>query len=402
MHRHAGGTLGLLPDPACGLLVGRGGAHRRRGDLATACPRSGGPSRKNAATTLGGHGGHPRHVLLRHLGAGPPARSPTRADDETMLVDHGPRRVRRRQPIYFVLQVATVAILILAANTAYADFPRLSSIIARDGYLPRQLANRGDRLVFSNGDRRPGRAPPPACSSAFGGHHHRPDPAVRRRRVHRLHAVADGHGPPPPARSEAGLAARRRSSTASARVATVHRAGRRRGLEVHHRRLDPGRRDPARSSCCSGRSTGTTSGSGSGWRCRRAGKPRRHEPHRGRAGRAGSTRACSRRSPTPVAAPDHLVAVTVVSDEEEQEQIEQAVGDLRHRRCRSRSSTRPYRELSRPILRFIDELDARWRQRHRHRASSPSSWSPLVGAAAPQPDAPCSSRAGCCSARAWW
>ena len=41
--------------------------------------------------------------------------------------------------------------MILAANTAYADFPRLSSIIARDGYLPRQLANRGDRLVFSNG-----------------------------------------------------------------------------------------------------------------------------------------------------------------------------------------------------------------------------------------------------------
>jgi amino acid transporter len=54
-------------------------------------------------------------------------------------------------PLYFVLQVATAAILTLAANTAYADFPRLSSIIARDGFLPRQLANRGDRLVFSNG-----------------------------------------------------------------------------------------------------------------------------------------------------------------------------------------------------------------------------------------------------------
>ena len=40
---------------------------------------------------------------------------------------------------------------LLAANTAYADFPRLSSIIAADGYLPKQLANRGDRLVFSNG-----------------------------------------------------------------------------------------------------------------------------------------------------------------------------------------------------------------------------------------------------------
>jgi amino acid transporter len=53
--------------------------------------------------------------------------------------------------LYYVLQGATAAILTLAANTAYADFPRLSSIIARDGYLPRQLANRGDRLVFSNG-----------------------------------------------------------------------------------------------------------------------------------------------------------------------------------------------------------------------------------------------------------
>jgi amino acid transporter len=52
---------------------------------------------------------------------------------------------------YWVLQIATVAILTLAANTAYADFPRLSSIIAEDGYLPRQFANRGDRLVFFNG-----------------------------------------------------------------------------------------------------------------------------------------------------------------------------------------------------------------------------------------------------------
>ena len=52
---------------------------------------------------------------------------------------------------YFVLQFSTFAILLLAANTAFADFPRLSSYIARDGFLPRQLANRGDRLVFSNG-----------------------------------------------------------------------------------------------------------------------------------------------------------------------------------------------------------------------------------------------------------
>ncbi|MEI6453086.1 MAG: hypothetical protein WCO31_00665, partial [Actinomycetes bacterium] len=45
----------------------------------------------------------------------------------------------------------TFLILILAANTAYADFPRLASIIARDGFLPRQFFNRGARLVFSNG-----------------------------------------------------------------------------------------------------------------------------------------------------------------------------------------------------------------------------------------------------------
>jgi hypothetical protein len=53
--------------------------------------------------------------------------------------------------MFFVLQVFTALILILAANTAYQDFPRLSSILARDGFVPRQFQNRGDRLVFSNG-----------------------------------------------------------------------------------------------------------------------------------------------------------------------------------------------------------------------------------------------------------
>ena len=54
-------------------------------------------------------------------------------------------------PLYLALQAATALILVLAANTAFADFPRLASILARDGYAPRQLANLGDRLVFSNG-----------------------------------------------------------------------------------------------------------------------------------------------------------------------------------------------------------------------------------------------------------
>jgi amino acid transporter len=52
---------------------------------------------------------------------------------------------------YYAVQAATMSILVLAANTAYADFPRLASILARDRYLPRQFMNQGDRLAFSNG-----------------------------------------------------------------------------------------------------------------------------------------------------------------------------------------------------------------------------------------------------------
>lgn len=50
-----------------------------------------------------------------------------------------------------VLQFATLLILLLAANTAFADFPRLAAFLAQDGFLPRQLTSLGDRLVFSNG-----------------------------------------------------------------------------------------------------------------------------------------------------------------------------------------------------------------------------------------------------------
>jgi amino acid transporter len=56
-----------------------------------------------------------------------------------------------RGALYLAVQAATTLILVLAANTAYSDFPRLSSIVARDGFLPRQFSNQGDRLAFSNG-----------------------------------------------------------------------------------------------------------------------------------------------------------------------------------------------------------------------------------------------------------
>jgi len=61
------------------------------------------------------------------------------------------RRVFGPSLIYYAIQAATMLILLLAANTSYADFPRLSSILARDRYMPRQFASQGDRLVFSNG-----------------------------------------------------------------------------------------------------------------------------------------------------------------------------------------------------------------------------------------------------------
>ena len=52
---------------------------------------------------------------------------------------------------YIIFQIATIGILVIAANTAFAVFPRLSSVIARDYYMPRQFMDRGDRLAYSTG-----------------------------------------------------------------------------------------------------------------------------------------------------------------------------------------------------------------------------------------------------------
>ncbi len=54
-------------------------------------------------------------------------------------------------PFYLLIQIATMLILAVAANTSFAGFPRLAAIMARDGFLPRQLSSLGDRLVFANG-----------------------------------------------------------------------------------------------------------------------------------------------------------------------------------------------------------------------------------------------------------
>ncbi len=107
------------------------------------------PESKNAATTLVWMG-----VLLGSLFLGVSVLAhhlkPYPSHDRTVMAQMG-LAVFGNGPMFVLLQFATAAILTLAANTAYNGFPSLSSIIAKDGYLPRQLAHRGDRLVFSNG-----------------------------------------------------------------------------------------------------------------------------------------------------------------------------------------------------------------------------------------------------------
>ncbi len=76
---------------------------------------------------------------------------PTEGYSETVLSQIGRGVFGGRGIGYTVLQITTTLILVLAANTAYSDFPRLLSFLARDRFLPRQFGSIGDRLVFSNG-----------------------------------------------------------------------------------------------------------------------------------------------------------------------------------------------------------------------------------------------------------
>ncbi len=108
------------------------------------------PEAKNASTTLAAMG-----LILGTLFFGVSVLAsrlhPFPSHEITVNAQLGAQVFGEGSLLFWVLQLATAAILVLAANTAYADFPRLSSLISKDGYLPRQLSNRGDRLVFSNG-----------------------------------------------------------------------------------------------------------------------------------------------------------------------------------------------------------------------------------------------------------
>ena len=219
----------------------------------------------------------------------------------------------------------------------------------------------------------------------FGAEVTRADPAVRRRRVHRVHAVARPAWSPPPARCasrswQRGLVDQRRRLRRHR-----HRADRRRGLEVHRGRVDPGGRDPGDRRALPGASTATTSGS----------TRRSPAPTTTRSGAAPTPSSCSSAGCTKGVLealayarslrPDRLIAVSVVSNAEEQERI---IGEWEDHDIpvELRTSTRRTASCTRPIMRFIDELDA-----ETPTTSSPSSIPefvarPLVGAAAAQPE----------------
>ncbi len=258
--------------------------------------------------------------------------------------------------LYYVLQISTAAILVLAANTAYADFPRLSSIIAKDGYLPRQLFNRGDRLVFSNGVLVLAGAAA-ALLAAFGGDVTALIPlyavgvflsfTLSQTGMCRHHLKEREQG------WQRSLVINAVGAVATAVVLAVVVVSKFKigawvpvvvipiivslfkGVKRHY--------DQVRASLAVP----------DDWRA-----PRLNHTvvvlvggvHRGMLEALAYARSL---------APNHLVAVTVVSDDEEQAEI-QAQWSRHGLEVPLDIVFSPYRELSRPILRFIDEIDRRW------------------------------------------
>src|SRR5262249_11648082 len=120
------------------------------------------PKSKNAATTLAMLGaiavtmfaGVTALALATHVHAAEPGNLlgvPAGTTPKTVIAQVGAAVFGGTSPFFYILQLFTALILVLAANTAFNGFPVLASILARDGFLPRQLRTRGDRLAFSNG-----------------------------------------------------------------------------------------------------------------------------------------------------------------------------------------------------------------------------------------------------------
>jgi amino acid transporter len=312
------------------------------------------PESKNAATTLTwmatilGTLFLGVSILAHHL-------HPYPSEQITVFAQMG-KQVFGDNFVFWVLQLATAGILTLAANTAFADFPRLSSIIARDGYLPRQLANRGDRLVFSNGvlilatfagvllvafQGKTNKLIPLYAVGVFVSftlsqwgmvkHHQKEHEQGWRRNI-----AINATGAVATAIVALIIATTKFRSGAwivivvIPIIVTMFKA-----IKNHYTNVAEGLRVAPEY------------------------KPRRMNHtvvvlvgsvHRGVLEALAYAKSL---------APNHLVAMTIVSDEDEQERIEQQWRE-RNIDVPLEIVHSPYRELVRPVLRFVDELDARY------------------------------------------
>jgi amino acid transporter len=119
------------------------------------------PKSKNAATTLALLGaiavsmfaGVTALALISHVHIAAPGDLIGASGDSqrTVIAQVGRTVFGSTSPLFYILQLVTALILVLAANTAFNGFPVLTSILAHDGYAPKQLRTRGDRLAYSNG-----------------------------------------------------------------------------------------------------------------------------------------------------------------------------------------------------------------------------------------------------------
>jgi amino acid transporter len=312
------------------------------------------PESKNAATTLVWMA-----IILGTLFFGVSLLAkqlhPYPSHEQTVIAQMG-LLVFGNNAIFFVLQIATALILTLAANTAYADFPRLSSIIASDRFLPRQLANRGDRLVFSNGVLFLASAAA-VLLIAFGGKtnaliplyavgvftsftlsqwgmvkHHQTEREPRWKR----NAVINGVGAVATLIVLLIVGVTKFTSGAWVPIVVIPFIMLLfKGINRHYTRVAESlRAEP-------------------GFRPRRM----NHtvvvlvgRVHKGVLEALAYAKSLN---------PNHLLAVSVVTDDEEQERIENQWREF-DLDVELETVYSPYRELTRPVLRFIDELDARY------------------------------------------
>jgi amino acid transporter len=312
------------------------------------------PESKNAATTLVwmaiilGTLFFGVSLLAHHL-------QPYPSEKQTVIAQMG-LLIFGNGAVFFVLQVATALILTLAANTAYADFPRLSSIIASDRFLPRQLANRGDRLVFSNGVLFLAGAAA-LLVVAFGGKtnaliplyavgvftsftlsqwgmvkHHQSEQEPHWKR----NAIINGIGAVATLIVLLIVAGTKFTSGAWVPIVVIPFIILLfKGIHRHYLRVSESlRAEP-------------------GFRPRRM----NHtvvvlvgRVHKGVLEALAYAKSLN---------PNHLLAVCVVTDDEEQEEIENQWREF-DLDIELETIYSPYRELTRPVLRFIDELDARY------------------------------------------